>query len=81
MKWSPFLKIIFPCVNTDADVRVAAVVIVVGVVDLDQLADLSIAFCSSFYLAARSPIFVHLRMGTFGKSAYFRAPKNGTSSA
>ena len=69
---------IFPCVNTDANVMN-----VVGVVDQDQdqLADLSIAFCSSFYLAARSPIFVHLRMGTFGKSAYFRAPKNGTSSA
>ena len=41
---------IFPCVNTDADVCVAVVVNVVGVVDQDQdqLADLSIAFCSCF---------------------------------
>ena len=40
---------IFPYVNTDADVCVAVVVNVVGVVDQaqDQLADLSIAFCSS----------------------------------
>ena len=38
---------IFPCVNTDANVMN-----VVGVVDQDQdqLADLSIAFCSSYFL-------------------------------
>ena len=43
---------IFPCVNTDADVCVAVVMNVVGVVDQDQdqLADLSIAFCSSYFL-------------------------------
>ena len=41
---------ILPRVNTDADVCAAVVVNVVGVVDQDQdqLADLSIAFCSSF---------------------------------
>ena len=27
------------------------------------------------------PIFGHLKMGTFGKSAHFQVPKNGTSSA
>ena len=36
----------------DADVCVAVVVYVVGVVDQDQLADLSIAFCSSCEISA-----------------------------
>ena len=31
--------------------------------------------------SARSLIFRHLKMGTFGKSARFQVPKNGTSSA
>ena len=30
---------------------------------------------------ARSAIFWHLEMGTFGKSAHFEMPKKGTSSA
>ena len=32
-------------------------------------------------LGARSAIFWHLKTGTFGKSARFQVPKNGTSSA
>ena len=31
-------------------------------------------------LGARSPIFCHLKKGTFDKSAHFWVPKNGTSS-
>ena len=30
---------------------------------------------------AQSPIFCHLKKGTFDKSAHFWVPKNGTSSA
>ena len=43
-------KMVFPGVNTDADVCFAVVVNVVALVnqDQDQLADLSVAFCSSY---------------------------------
>ena len=34
-----------------------------------------------FSFGARSAIFWHLKMGTFGESARFLVPKNGTSSA
>ena len=34
-----------------------------------------------FYSGTPKPIFGHLKMGTFGKSAHFRVPENGTSSA
>ena len=34
-----------------------------------------------FDSGTRKPIFGHLKMGTFAKSAHFQVPKNGTSSA
>ena len=46
------------------------------------LGGVSRGFWSPFEdLGARSAIFWHLKMGTFGKSAYFQVPKNGTPSA
>ena len=33
----------------------------------------------SFFFGAGSAIFWHLKTGTFGKSACFHVPKNGTS--
>ena len=46
------------------------------------LGGVSRGFWSPFEdLGARSAIFWHLKTGTFGKSARFQVPKNGTSSA
>ena len=46
------------------------------------LAGVSRGFWSPFLdLSPRSAIFWHLKTGTFGKSARFRVPKNGTLSA
>ena len=46
------------------------------------LGGVSRGFWSPFLdLGARSAIFWHLKTGTFGESARFKVPKNGTSSA
>ena len=46
------------------------------------LGGVSQGFWSPFEdLGARSAIFLHLKTGTFGKSARFQVQKNGTSSA
>ena len=46
------------------------------------LGGVSRGFWSPFEdLGARSAIFWHLKTGTFGESAHFQVPKNGTLSA
>ena len=65
-KWncSRISKIIFLRVNTDADVCVAVVANVVGVVDQDQdqLADLSVAFFPSSIGVCHIPLYLLLKI-------------------